>query len=111
MGFELGKRNKRRVENEFAAAAAGDVKKLKDRKSELQREQASGKYAASKTKLADLTREYAEAEQGKTFGKSDLDEAYYYRQLAEYDRDKAEEEARRELEEADRQTGRQKADQ
>src|SRR5437868_8283783 len=92
MEFELAKQNKKRVENEFAAAAAGDVKKLKDRKSELQREQASGKYAASKTKLADLTREYAEAEQGKTFGKSDLDEAYYYRQLAEYDRDKAEEE-------------------
>src|SRR5258706_5600297 len=111
MELELAKQNKKRVENEFAATAAPEVKKLKDRKDELKREQAAGKYAAAKSKLQQLTRDYADAEQGKTFGKSDLDEAYYYRQLGEYDRDKAEEEARTALEETDRQTGRQKADQ
>src|SRR6185437_1985093 len=107
---ELAKQGKKRVENEFAATAAPEVKKLQARRDELKREQASGKYASAKSKLQQLTRDYADAEQGKTFGKSDLDEAYYYRQLTEYDRDKAEEEARTELEEADRQNGRQKAD-
>src|SRR5262249_26982261 len=71
----------------------------------------AGKYAAAKSKLQQLNKDFADAEQGKTFGKSDLDEAYYYRQLAEYDRDKAEEDARAKLEETDRQNGRQKADQ
>src|SRR5258707_8674815 len=91
MELEQAKQNKKRVENEFVATAAGEVKKLKDRKAELQREQTSGKYAASKAKLVDLTREYAEAEQGKTFGKSDPDEAYYYRQLAQKHPEQAEE--------------------
>jgi cytochrome c2 len=111
MELEQAKQNKKRVEAEFAATAAPEVKKLKDRQNELKREQTSGKYAAAKSKLQQLTKDYAEAEQGKTFGKSDLDEAYYYRQLTEYDRDKAEEEARTKLEETDRQNGRQKADQ
>src|SRR5262245_8262111 len=78
MELEQAKQNKKRVENE-CAAAAGDVKKLKDRQAELKREQAAGKYAAAKSKLQQLTKDFAEAEQGKTFGKSDLDEAYYYR--------------------------------
>src|SRR6267154_2304475 len=111
MEYELAKQGKKRVENEFAATAAPEVKKLAARRDELKHEQASGKYAAAKAKLQQLTRDFAEAEQGKTFGKSDLDEAYYYRQLTEYERDAAEETARRELEEADRQNGRQKADQ
>jgi cytochrome c2 len=111
MEYELAKQGKKRVENEFAATAAPEVKKLAARREELKHEQASGKYASAKAKLQQLTRDFAEAEQGKTFGKSDLDEAYYYRQLTEYERDAAEEAARRELEEADRQNGRQKADQ
>ena len=111
MEYELAKQNKKRVENEYAATAAPEVKKLAARRDELKHEQTSGKYASAKSKLLQLSRDFADAEQGKTFGKSDLDEAYYYRQLAEYDRDAAEEQARRQLEEADRQNGRQLADQ
>src|SRR5215813_12400746 len=99
MELEQAKQSKKRVENEFAATVAPDGKKLKDRQSELKREQTAGKYAAAKSKLQQLTKEFADAEQGKTFGKSDLDEAYYYRQQGEYKRDKAEEEAREKLEE------------
>jgi len=110
MEYELAKQNLKRVQNEFLATAEPEVKKLRARRDELKHEQATGKYAAAKTKLLRLSGDFAEAEQGKTFGKSDLDEAYYYRQLAEYERDGAEEAARRQLEEADRQNGRQKAD-
>src|SRR6266498_3837529 len=110
MEHELAKRNLERVKNEFAVTAEPEVKKLKSRKEELKREQASGKYATAKNKVAQLNRDYADAEQDKTFGKSDLDEAYYYRQLAEYDRDAAEEEARRALEAADHDNGRKLAD-
>jgi cytochrome c2 len=110
MEHDLAKQNLTRTEKEYATTAAPEVKKLKARQDELKREQATGKYAGAKAKLVQLTRDFADAEQGKTFGKSDLDEAYYYRQLAEYERDKAEEHAREALEAADRQNGRQKSD-
>src|SRR5215467_11758877 len=102
MEYQLAKQNLERVKNEFAATQKADVDKLKARKKELDEEQRAGKYAGAKSKLAQLTREYNEAEQAQTFGKSDLDEAYYHRQIAEYDRDTAEEIARKALEEADR---------
>jgi len=91
MEYELAKQNEKRVKNEYKTTAEPEVKKLAARQSALKNEQASGKYATAKARLVQLTRDYADAEQGKTFGKSDLDEAYYYRQLTEYDRDKAEE--------------------
>src|SRR5450432_2854800 len=109
MEFEQATRALKRTKNEFAANVEPELKKLTDRKDELKREQASGKYAAAKSRLTQLSRDYAEAEQGKTFGKSDLDEAYYYRELAEYERDAAEEEARKQLENADLAGGRKKA--
>src|SRR5262249_45512000 len=90
MEYELAKQNKKRVENEFASTSAPEVKKLAARRDELKHEQTSGKYASAKSKLVQLSRDFADAEQSKTFGKSDLDEAYYYRQLTEYDRDAAE---------------------
>jgi cytochrome c2 len=110
MEYQLAKQNLTWVKNEFAATQKSEVDKLKARKKELDDEQHSGKYAAAKSKQTDLSRQYSEAEQAQTFGKSDLDESYYYRQLAEYDRDAAEERARQSLEEIDRAEGRQKAD-
>jgi cytochrome c2 len=47
------------------------------------------KYRTAKALLDDLDRQFLEAEREKTFGASDLDETYYYRNLAEYERDKA----------------------
>src|SRR5438309_10695836 len=110
MEYELAKQNVKREKNEFLATVEPEAKKLKARRDDLKHEQAVGKYASAKAKLVQMSRDFAEAEQLKTFGKSDLDEAYYYRQLAEYERDAAEEAARKQLEEADRQTGRDKAD-
>jgi cytochrome c551/c552 len=59
-----------------------------DRKAELEKSQASGEYAQAKARLDELNKAFADAEMGKTFGSSDLDEAYYHRQEAEYERDK-----------------------
>src|SRR5258706_10114109 len=110
MEFEQATRALKRTKNEFTANVEPELRKVTARHDELKHEQATGKYAAAKTKLTQLTRDYAEAEQGKTFGKSDLDEAYYYRELAEYDRDAAEEDARKWLENADLASGRKRAD-
>src|SRR5262245_38631658 len=89
MEYELAQRALKRTKNEFTTTVEPELKKVTGRRDELKREQASGKYATAKNKLTQLSRDFAEAEQGKTFGKSDLDEAYYYRQLAEYERDAA----------------------
>ncbi len=59
-----------------------------DRKRDLEKSQESGAYAQAKARLDQLNHDFADAETGKTFGTSDLDEAYYHRQEAEYERDK-----------------------
>ena len=64
------------------------IKAKLDRKAELEKSQTQGEYATKKARLAQLDRIFADAEQEKTFGGSDLDEAYYFRQEAEYERDK-----------------------
>ncbi|HKQ71899.1 MAG TPA: c-type cytochrome [Polyangiaceae bacterium] len=110
MEYDLANQNLKRVKNEYAATVEPQVKKLKARSDELKHEQATGKYSTAKSKLTQLSQDFANAEQDKTFGKSDLDEAYYYRQLAEYKRDAAEEKARQELEGADHENGRKRAD-
>lgn len=65
------------------------------RAAELEAEMKSGEYATAKAKLDQLDLDFANAEVGKTFGGSDLDEAYYYRNLAEYERDAAQVEVRK----------------
>src|SRR5262249_25410033 len=65
-----------------------------DRKAELERSQTSGPYAEAKGRLDQLTLQFDDAETRKTFGASDLDEAYYHRQEAEYERDKVATEVR-----------------
>lgn len=54
---------------------------------ELEQLMDSGEYAEAEAKVEKLQSAFAEAEVGKTFGGSDLDETYYYRNLAEYERD------------------------
>src|SRR6185437_11297261 len=65
-----------------------------DRKAELEKSQESGAYAQAKARLDQLNKDFAAAEMNKTFGGSDLDEAYYHREEAEYDRDKVATEVR-----------------
>ncbi|MBK8256201.1 MAG: c-type cytochrome [Polyangiaceae bacterium] len=64
------------------------IKAKLDRKEEIEQSMKTGEYAQAKSRLAQLDMEFEKAELGKTFGASDLDEAYYYRNLAEYERDK-----------------------
>ncbi|HEY4117738.1 MAG TPA: c-type cytochrome [Byssovorax sp.] len=78
-------RSQQQWEQEIAPA-------LKDklaRQEELEKSQATGEYAQAKKRLAELNQKFSDAELGKTFGQSDLDEAYYYREQAEYARDRA----------------------
>lgn len=49
----------------------------------------SNDYGKAQNRLAELNAAFLAAETGKTFGASDLDEAYYYRNNAEYERDRA----------------------
>jgi cytochrome c2 len=58
-----------------------------DRKAELEKSQTSGAYAEARARLDQLNVDFSNAETGKTFGSSDLDEAYYHREEAEYERD------------------------
>jgi cytochrome c2 len=86
---ELAKKNLERVEAEFSAHSKTTDDQLKSRRAQIEESKKSGTYRQSADRLAVKNHEFAEAEQSKTFAKSDLDEAYYYRQLAEYARDEA----------------------
>ncbi len=88
--LRLATENLERLQAEWEAAIAQEpLKSQVERLAQLEQEMHSGAYAQAKQKLAELDKAYAEAEIGKTFGASDLDETYYYRNLAEYDRDAA----------------------
>jgi cytochrome c551/c552 len=91
---QLAKKNLERVEAEFVAHSKAQDDKLKERRAEIEASKKSGAYKQSADKLDKRNEEFADAEQSKTFAKSDLDEAYYYRELAEYARDEAMNEAR-----------------
>jgi cytochrome c2 len=91
---QLAKKNLERVQAEFVAHGKAQDDKLKARRAEIEESKKTGSYRQSADKLATKNSEFAEAEQSKTFAKSDLDEAYYYRQLAEYARDEKMNEAR-----------------
>jgi cytochrome c551/c552 len=91
---QLAKKNLERVQAEFVAHSKAQDDQLKVRRAEIEDSKKSGAYKQSADTLATKNHDFAEAEQSKTFAKSDLDEAYYYRQLAEYARDEAMNEAR-----------------
>jgi cytochrome c2 len=86
---QLAKKNLERQKAEFTAHSKADDDKLKARRAQIEDSKKSGAYKQSADKLDVQNQKFADAEQSKTFAKSDLDEAYYYRQLAEYARDEA----------------------
>ena len=92
------------VENETRAwEKASSEEPLKTqlaRRAELEEQKKGGAYAGAAQELADLSKRFADAEQEKTFGASDLDESYYYRNLTEYERDDAQVAVRRAYSEA-----------
>jgi cytochrome c2 len=91
---QLAKKNLERQEAEFAAHGKAEDDRQKARKAEIGQSKKSGAYKQAADKLEVKSQQFADAEQTKTFAKSDLDEAYYYRELAEYARDEALNEAR-----------------
>ncbi|MCA9621097.1 MAG: c-type cytochrome [Myxococcales bacterium] len=78
-----------------AAQAAEPLKTQMARLAELDEQKKTGEYAAAEKRVHELEAAFAEAEVGKTFGGSDLDEAYYRRNIAEYARDNAAVEVRK----------------
>lgn len=66
----------------------------------LEGEMSGGDYKQAADELAALNQKFLDTENLKTFGQSDLDEAYYYRNLAEYARDAASVEVRSVVKEA-----------
>jgi cytochrome c551/c552 len=90
--LELEQATQAKAKAEAELEAAKQQEPLKGQlaaRAKLEEEMKSGAYADAKAKLAELDLQFANAEKGKTFGASDLDEAYYYRNLAEYGRDEA----------------------
>lgn len=86
--YQLSKKALAQAKDEWEKDAVPALKAKLDRKEEIEQSMKGGDYAAAKARLAKLDQDFAAAELGKTFGGSDLDEAYYYRNLAEYERDK-----------------------
>src|SRR4051812_42598490 len=71
--YHLAKKGLDRAKAEFNATVKPEIDKLQARKDQLDHEQSSGGYAGKKATLKDLNQKFANAEQKKTFGKSDLD--------------------------------------
>lgn len=95
MELEQSKQALERAKDEWKNEIEPQLKTQLARKDELTASMTSGEYATAKVRLDQLNREFADAELGKTFGGSDLDETYYYRNLAEYERDAAAVEVRK----------------
>ena len=89
MELEQSKQSLDRSKHEWDEGIVPTLKDKLARKEELAQSMKNGAYADSRAKLDDLNRRFAEAESAKTFGGSDLDEAYYHRNIAEYERDAA----------------------
>jgi cytochrome c551/c552 len=89
MELEQSKQALARSKAEWDKEIEPSLKDRTSRKVELEQSMQSGAYAEAKKRLHELNQKFDEAETEKTFGGSDLDEAYYYRNLAEYERDAA----------------------
>lgn len=94
MEFQQSKQALAQAQDEWEKEIVPSIKDRLDRKDAIEQSMKTGEYAQAKARLAELGQKYDAAELGKTFGGSDLDEAYYYRNLAEYDRDAAATEVR-----------------
>ncbi len=89
MELEQSKQARKRSDEEWNEVLVPQLKEKLDRKAVLAESMKNGAYSESRKKLDDLNVQFATAESAKTFGTSDLDEAYYHRNIAEYERDAA----------------------
>ncbi len=95
MELEQSKQALEKAKAEWKNEIEPQLKTQIARKEELEASKKGGEYASARARLDKLNAEFADAELGKTFGGSDLDETYYYRNLAEYERDAAAVEVRK----------------
>jgi len=107
--LDQANRNLQRTQNVFKSrkdydggtkTGAEKVAELEGQQKALKGTQGQEPYAGAAREVKDLTEKYEAAEQTVTFAKSDLDEAYYYRTLGDYERDEAEGKARTKIESA-----------
>ncbi len=103
LDLELARKAKEAAQAEWDKATAEEP--LKSQLAEQQKlqgetEDKGSDYGKAKALLDDLNARFVAAESEKTFGASDLDEAYYYRNAAEYARDEKQVEVRRLYKEA-----------
>ena len=77
------------AKEDWETETAPALKAKLDRKEAIEQSMKSGEYSQAMAKLTELNTKFDAAELGKTFGASDLDEAYYHRNISEYERDKA----------------------
>ncbi len=92
--LELNEAKKAKEAAEHDWQELGSKEPLKSQIAELAKLEAeaadpSSAYGKAKARLVELDAKFIAAESKKTFGSSDLDETYYYRNLAEYARDDA----------------------
>jgi len=89
MELEQSKQSLERSDHEWKEQIVPGLKDKLARKEVLAESMKNGAYSDSRKKLDELNVQFAAAESAKTFGSSDLDEAYYHRNLNEYERDAA----------------------
>jgi cytochrome c2 len=90
LDLELARKAKEAAQAEWDKASVAEPLKsqlAEQAKLTAETEDKGSEYGKAKAQLLDLDNQFAAAESGKTFGASDLDEAYYYRNNAEYERD------------------------
>jgi len=105
LDLELARKSKEAAQAEWEKASGQDpLKSLFAEQQALEAEMqpradgtydANTEYGKAQNRLAQLTAEFLATETLKTFGASDLDESYYYRNAAEYKRDAAQVEVRK----------------
>jgi hypothetical protein len=89
MELEQARQGRDRAKAEWEQQIEPSLKDKLARRAELETSMRTGEYSKHRAELDALNVKFADAESEKTFGGSDLDEAYYYRNLAEYERDAA----------------------
>lgn len=98
--LEQSRQGLARAQDDWDKQIAPSLKDKIARKEEIEQSQKAGAYKQALDRKLQLDADFGDAERAKTFGGSDLDEAYYYRNLAEYHRDAAGNEARHLIHEA-----------
>ncbi|MBI2896735.1 MAG: c-type cytochrome [Deltaproteobacteria bacterium] len=82
---ELAAKNLKTVQGRYQRSPKARLGELERRIAELEKKQGQSEHRAAALRLEELDERHADAESDKTFARSDQDEVYYYRTVAEYD--------------------------